>query len=341
MWIVVLETACLAVAGVGMWYVYEPLLLMSFLGWETGVFACCCASAVWALLGIYSSMSCGGDAQRSSSGRCFKRFGVLSFYHCFALLFLSLHTFIAQPLSWYEMEKHWGIVSWRFPQFQHLNETDAVLQAGEYYQDTIMAVGTLSVVLLVLTVVAVGYAMRAVSQIVLVAYAMKITSILAAVIGLVLVGVGTLEFRRQEFYGPAARVPLLVFLNAVLWLGVSVIGAYTHSWSMELRKAWCVYFWWLILVLAGAVGCMAMWISYMHHEFEMIDETSDKDMRQANMNSGFDVDQWTREDYKLVLKSHFSPLFSLLTFLVCSAVVFMVGGCFTFRERGRIPKSIQ
>lgn len=324
-----------------MWYIYEPLLLMSFLGWEAGVFACCCASVAWALLGIYSSMSCGAGGQQPSSGRCFKRFGVLSFYHCFALLFLSLHTFIAQPLSWYEMEKHWSIVSWRFPQFQHLNETDAVLQAGEYYQDTVMAVGTLSVALLVLTVVAVGCAIRAVSKIVLVAYAMKVTNLLAAGIGLVLVGVGALEFRRQEFYGPAARVPLLVFLNAVLWLGVCMVGTHVHSCSNGSRKAWCVYFWWLILVLMGAIGCMGMWLSYMHHEFAMIDGTSDKDMRQANMNSGFDIHQWTREDYKLVLKSHFSPLFSLLIFLSCSAVVFVISGCYTFRERGRLPKSIQ
>ena len=120
-WVLVLETACLVVAGVGACYVYEPFILKSFLGWEMGVFACCCASVVWALMGIYSTATCGGSAaQQLSSKCCFKWFGVMSFYHCFALLFLVLHTFIAQPLSWYEMEKHWGLVSWRFLQFQHL-----------------------------------------------------------------------------------------------------------------------------------------------------------------------------------------------------------------------------
>ena len=84
-----------------------------------------------------------------------------------------------------------------------------------------------------------------------------------------------------------------------------------------------------------------MWVSYMNHEFAIIDETSDQDLKQANMNSGFDIHQWSREDYKMVLKAHFSPIFSILLFLVSAVAVFMRSGCYVFSERGRLPKSIQ
>ena len=343
-WVLLIEIACLITASIGMGQVWAPLKLMSFLGWEMGVFLCCLASFLCALVGIYStSHSCcdKGEGDYQGSSVCFRRFGVMSFYHCFALLFLILHTFIAQPYSWYEMEKHWDIVSWRFPEFQHLNETDAVIQAGQYYRDTITSLGVKSIILLVLTAGAVVCTIKSVSKIVIVSFSLQITSFLAAIIGLVLVGIGSVEFRRQDFYGLQAYVPLQMFVNSFLWLGVAVIGGCARRWFASDRKGWCVYFWWLIVTLAGACACMALCISYVNHEYEMIDGTSDKEIRQANMNAGFSVQKWSRKDYKMVLTSHFSPVLVVLIFLMCSSICFILSGCYTFQQRDRIPKSIQ
>ena len=342
-WVLFLEIACLLTACIGMWQVWTPLTLMSFLGWEMGVFLCCATSFVISLVGIHSTSRNCYDKVESfrGTGVCFRRFGVMSFYQCFALLFLILHTFIAQPYSWYEMEKHWDIVSWRFPQYQHMNETVALIQAGQYYRDTIASAGNTSVALLVFTLGAVACTIKSVNKIVVVSYSLQITSFLAAIIGLILVGIGSIEFRRQEFYGQQAHVPLQLFLNSFLWLGIAVMGGCARSWFSSDRKSWCVYFWWLIVTLAGACACMALSVSYINHEYTMIDGTSDREIRQANMNAGFSVQKWSREDYKMVLTSHFSPVFAVLIFLMCSSICFFLTGCYTFWHRDRMPKSLQ
>ena len=334
-WIIALSLCTAIVASTGLVYVWAPLSLMSFLGWETAVFMCCTLSLMLAVVGTYGAI--GSRLGRSSSTWCFHRFGIVSFYHAFTLFYLTLHTFIAQPLAWYEMKHHWDIVSWRFPAFQEMNETEALLRASDYYTSTVGTVGILSALLLVLTALSVGCTARTVNWKLVLANALSIANVLSAVVCCVLVGLGIFELHRQEFYGFQAQVPLQVFLNAFFWLGTTALGTYTTC-SRGTRVSWCVYFWWLVATLIVVVACAAASIGYMQHQFRTIDEYPDEKLKQANMDAGLTVNAWTREDYKLVLVAHFSPLFTMFAFLAVSIAVVFTVSCYAMHRGPRAAR---
>ena len=321
-WVLFSSMATIIVAGVALGYVVEPVQLMSFLGWETAVCVTAGFSILLAIVGIYSA--CVSRSGRSSSFYCWNRFGVALLYQLFALLYLCLHTIISQPLGFYELKKHWSIVSWRFPAFANLNETQAIMQAETYYNYTVTVVGVLAVLLLVLNMISVGCVVRTMNSKVLFAYIMPLTSVLAAMIGSVLVGFGVLVLRHTEFYGDRAQVPLQIFLNACFFLGIAAFGMRAiRAKPKDLRCSWCLYFWWAIISLLLVIGCAIGSILFLENQFAEIDAADMNAVRKASGSAGLASNDWTKDDYKQVLNGHFSQIFAMLTFLGLTLIVIL------------------
>ena len=319
-WVLFNSLSTILIAGIALGYVIEPVELMSFLGWETAVFVSASISIFLAAIGLYSTYVT--RSGRSSSFYCWNRFGIMSLYQMFVLLYLCLHTIIAQPLAFYELKKHWNIVSWRFPAYKDMNETQAIVEAESYYHHTVTVIGVLAVLLFILNVITVGCVMRTINTKVLYAHIMSVTSVLAAIVGSVLVGFGTLVLHHTEFYGDRAQVPLQIFLNSFFFLGIAGFGMRTiRAKSKDLRCSWCLYLWWVILSLFVVVGCGIGSTMFLEHQFAEIDATDMDVVHKSTNTAGLQISDWTKNDFKQVLNGHFSQIFALLTFLGLTLIV--------------------
>lgn len=322
-WVMGASAATLITAGVGTAYVIEPVRLMSFLGWETAVFMCTLFSIFLSLFGLCSSVM--SRSGKSSSFYWWNKFGILSLYHVYAVLYLCLHTMIAQPLAFYELKKHWVITSWRFPQFKHLNQTQAIESAEEYYNSTVTIITILAVLLLLLHIITVTCVVRTVNKKVLYSQLLSITNVLAAMIGIVLVGFGVLQMKHSEFYGVRAQVPLQIFLNAVFFLGIACFGVRAiRANAKTLRCTWCVYFWWVILAFSTVIGCAIASTMFLEKQFTEIDETDMDVVHKASSKAGLPAVEWTKNDFKQVLNAHFSQIFALLIFLGMTIITILI-----------------
>ena len=245
-WIYITSFSTLMLASISIGYVAVPVQLMTFLGWEVSVCVASSVSILLSLIGIYAAYA--SRSGRTTSFYYWNWFGIYSFYQLFALLYLCLHTILSQPLAFTELKKHWTIVSWRFPQFNDLNQTDAIIEAEEYYSRTVTAVAVLSVLLLLCNAIAVGCVGKTINVKVLYANMLSMSSVLAAICGSVLVGFGVLQLQHQGFYGVRAYIPFQLFLNAFFFLGIAAFGMKTiKAQANTLRCSWCLYFWWLIM----------------------------------------------------------------------------------------------
>jgi hypothetical protein len=325
-WIYITQFSTFVCATLAITFVAEPIKLMTFLGWETAVLIAASISMVLSLLGIYAAYT--SRSGRTTSFFFWNWFGVFSFYQTFALLYLSLHTIVSQPLAFTELKHHWTIVAWRFPQFNNLNQTDAIVEAEEYYNHTVTVIGVLSVLLFLLSVIAVGCIGRTINVKVLYANLLSMSSVLAALCGSVLVGFGVLQLQHQEFYGVRAYMPVQIFTNAFLFLGIAACGIKTiRAKSDTLRCSWCFYFWWIVMSFLSVAVCgIASWL-YLENQFLEMEQTNTKVVHTSNTASGLPNVEWSITDFKKILNSHFSQIFALLTFLgltLCSILTMSI-----------------
>lgn len=260
-----------------------------------------------------------------------KHFGVLSFFHGFALYYFCLHTFSAQPQNWYEIKKNWKLVAWRFPQFTSLNGTDAILRAETYYNETVVLIGFIGLLLLVLNSLMVWCSSRMFNSTVIEASMFPLSTIFMALVSLCLIAMTIYEGHRQEYYGLVAQVPLMISVNAVFWVAAAIFGAYIQrarlTETKPRRRWWCVYFWTLSFALIAGLGCIIACGVYMKHHLQKLDDAPEAEIRQATIEANLPLDSWGREDYKNVLIAHFAPIQALWYFLTTTLLlVFVVGG---------------
>jgi hypothetical protein len=103
-WIYITSFSSLIAASFAIVFVAEPIKNMTFLGWETGVCMTSSISILLSLIGIYAAYA--SRSGRTTSFYYWHWYGIFSFYQLFALLYLSLHTIISQPLAFTEIKKH-------------------------------------------------------------------------------------------------------------------------------------------------------------------------------------------------------------------------------------------
>ena len=312
-WIYITSFSSLIAASFAIVFVAEPIKNMTFLGWETGVCMTSSISILLSLNGIYAAYA--SRSGRTTSFYYWHWYGIFSFYQLFALLYLSLHTIISQPLAFTEIKKHWTLVSWRFPQFQHLNQSEAIIEAQDYYNHTVTIVGVLSVLLLLLKFVAVSCVGRTINSRVLYSNLLSISSVLAAICGTILVVFGTLQQQHEEYYGLRAHIPMQLLINAFFFLGIAAFGIKTIKAKSDLRCSWCLYFWWLIMSLLSILCCgIGSWM-YLENQFLEMEQTNVKIVKTSNTASKLPNVEWSVDDFKIILNAHFSQIFALLVFL--------------------------
>ena len=144
----------------------------------------------------------------------------------------------------------------------------------------------------------------------------------------VLVGFGVLQLQHQEFYGVRAYMPVQIFTNAFLFLGIAACGIKTiRAKSDTLRCSWCFYFWWIVMSFLSVAVCgIASWL-YLENQFLEMEQTNTKVVHTSNTASGLPNVEWSITDFKKILNSHFSQIFALLTFLgltLCSILTMSI-----------------
>ena len=133
--VIVLTSISMSILG-------PTLPLHTFLGWERVVF--------WlsANLIIFSFFGCiANTCTRARSGEAtnvpmwwFFSAGLL---FSALLLYVSMQTSFVQSGTWMEIKHNWEVVRYRFPEYEKLNKTIAIAEAGRYYKSTISVVGAM------------------------------------------------------------------------------------------------------------------------------------------------------------------------------------------------------
>ena len=118
------------------------LPLHTFLGWERVVFWLSANLIIFSLFGCIAntcSRARSGDATYAPMWWFFSA-GIL---FSSLLLYTSMQTSFVQPGTWVELKHNWEVVRYRFPEYEKMNKTVAIAEAGRYYKNTISVVGAL------------------------------------------------------------------------------------------------------------------------------------------------------------------------------------------------------
>ena len=120
------------------------------------------------------------------------------------LLYTSMQTSFVQPGTWVELKHNWEVVRYRFPEYEKMNKTVAIAEAGRYYKNTISVVGALLWCLFILISTVTYCAGRVLSCREVSKYILHISSVVGMIISAVLAGYAISLAGKPDQFGLSA-----------------------------------------------------------------------------------------------------------------------------------------
>jgi hypothetical protein len=294
------------------------LPLHTFLGWERVVFWLSANLIIFSLYGCIAntcSRSRNGDATYAPMWWFFSA-GIL---FSSLLLYTSMQTSFVQPGTWVELKHNWEVVRYRFPEYEKMNKTVAIAEAGRYYKNTISVVGALLWCLFILISTVTYCAGRVLSCREVSKYILHISSVVGMIISAVLAGYAISLAGKPDQFGLSAHLPLKTGIVAT-FLFISSLSGLLSAINTKTPKYFICNFVMLAITLLVLIGTLISSYLYAEQVVDEFDSVPDLDLQNATRSAGITNMEWNKDDFKMVVRTHFASIGIFATFITLIVV---------------------
>ena len=309
--IIVLTSISMSILG-------PTLPMHTFLGWERVVFWLSANLIGFSLFGCLANSCSKARAGDSTMVPMWWYFSAGILFSAL-LLYTSMQTSFVQSGTWTELKHNWEVVRYRFPEYERMNKTMAILGAGRYYRSTVSGVGVILWFLFLLVATTTFCAGRILKWRQVSKYLLHISSVVGMVISAVLAGYAISIAGKPDQFALSARLPLKIGVVSA-FLFVSSLTGLMSAIHKETPRYFVCNFVMLALTLLVLIGFLISSFLYAEAVVREFDSVPDLDLQNATARAGITNMEWTKEDFKSVIRTHFASIGVFATFITIVVV---------------------